>query len=93
MQLIDLQISCECTQAIKQAKVYTLGQLQLTQLNFAILNSHVAVVYLRFIKRTYFYLAKLKIAVLAFFKQENCCSGYQSNHYKRGKAVQEIPNP
>ena len=40
---------------------------------FAILNSHVTVTYLRFIKNTYFYVVKQKnkkIAVLTFFKQK-----------------------
>ena len=59
-------------QTIKQEKVYTHEQLKLTHTNFFILNSHVTVIYLRIIKphlcdKT----EKLKIAVLAFFKQEN----------------------
>ena len=43
-------------------------------MNFTILNSHVAVIRLRFIKNTYFYVKKLKklMTELAFFKQENC---------------------
>ena len=60
------------TQAIKQEKVCTNGQLKLTHTNFFILNSNVTVIYLRIIKphlcdKT----EKLKTAVLAFFKQEN----------------------
>ena len=37
-----------------------LGQLKLTKINFTILNSHVTVIYLRFIKNTYFYVIKQK---------------------------------
>ena len=50
----------------------------MTHINFVILNSHVTVTYLRFIKGTYVYnVEKLKIAAfliiykeVAFFKQE-----------------------
>ena len=41
-------------QAMKQEKVYTQGQWKLTHINFVILNSYVKVIYLRFIKNTYF---------------------------------------
>ena len=41
IQLVDLQILCGCTQAIKQEMVYNQGQLKLTRTNFAILNSHI----------------------------------------------------
>ena len=58
IQLVDLKTSCGCTQAIKQEKVYTQGQLKLTHINFSILNSHVTVIFLRFIKNTYFYVVK-----------------------------------
>ena len=34
------------------------GQLKLTHINFTILNSHVTVIYLRFIKNTYFYVVE-----------------------------------
>ena len=50
------------SQAIKQENVYIQGQLKLklTHINFAILNSHVIVIYLRFIKSIYFYGVKQK---------------------------------
>ena len=35
-------------------------QLKMTHVKFAILNSHVTVTYLRFIKNTYFYAVKEK---------------------------------
>ena len=35
-------------------------QLKITDVKFAILNSHVTVTYLRFIKNTYFYAVKQK---------------------------------
>ena len=35
-------------------------QLKITHVKFAILNSHVTVTYLRFIKNTYFYAVKQK---------------------------------
>ena len=47
-------------QAVKQEKVYTLGQLKFTHINFAILNSHVTVVYVRYIRSTYFYVVEQK---------------------------------
>ena len=76
MQFMDLQISCGWTQAIKQEKVYTQGQLKLTYINFVILNSHVTVTYIFKIYQKQVFLhshtEKLKIAVLDFFKQENC---------------------
>ena len=55
MQLMDLQISYGCAQAIKQEMVYSQGQLKLTHITFAILH---------------FYAVKqeFKMAVLAFFK-------------------------
>ena len=59
--------------AIKQEKVYTQEQLKLTHINFVVLNSY-EVIYLRFIKKTYFWAVKnlnVKIAVSAFFKEEN----------------------
>ena len=61
------------TQALKQEKVYTQGQLKLTNINLAILNSNVTVIYLRFIKNSYFYAIKQTkkiklIAVLAFLQ-------------------------
>ena len=58
MQLVDLQISCECTQAIKQEKVYTQGQLKLTHINFTILKRYITV--LSFLKNNYFYVVKQK---------------------------------
>ena len=58
IKLVNPQILCGCTQAIKQEKVHIWGQLKLTYINFAILNSHVIVLYLRFIKNTYFYVVK-----------------------------------
>ena len=60
MQLVDLQVLCGCTQAIKQEKIYKQGQLKLPHINFAILNSHVTIIYLRFIKSIYFYVVKQK---------------------------------
>ena len=55
MQLMDLQISYGCAQAIKQEMVYSQGQLKLTHITFAILH---------------FYAVKqeFKMAVVAFFK-------------------------
>ena len=41
-------------QAIRQEKVYTQGLLKLTHINFVILNSYVKVIYLSFVKNTYF---------------------------------------
>ena len=38
----------------KKEKLYTQGQLKLTYINFVILNSHVAVIFLRFVKNTFF---------------------------------------
>ena len=46
--------------AMKQEKFYTQGELKLNHKNFTILNSHVTVIYLRFIKNTYFYVVKQK---------------------------------
>ena len=68
-QLVDLQFSCWCIwQAIKQEIVCTLGQLKLTHINFAILNSHVTVIYLRFIKNAVFMWYHRKIEnTLDFF--------------------------
>ena len=40
---------------------YTQGQFKLTHINFAILNSYVKVIYLRFIKNTYPIFRCLKI--------------------------------
>ena len=45
MQVVDLHISCGCTQAIKQQKVYPEGQLKLSHINFVILNSHIRVMF------------------------------------------------
>ena len=45
-------------QAIKQEKLYTQGQLKLTHINFVILHGYVKVIYLRFIKNTYFKVVK-----------------------------------
>ena len=69
MQLVDLQISRGFTQVIKQEKVYTpLAELKFTHIDFAILNSDVTVIYLRFIKNTYFYVVKQKkVAIFGFF--------------------------
>ena len=55
MQLMDLEISYGCAQAIKQEMVYSQGQLKLTHITFAILH---------------FYAVKqeFKMAVVAFFK-------------------------
>ena len=39
------------------------GQLKLTHINLAVLNIHVTVTYLRFIKNTYFYAVKEKKCV------------------------------
>ena len=52
MQLVDLQISCECIsyRLFKQENVSTQRQLKLTHINFVILNSYVTVTYIRFIK-------------------------------------------
>ena len=73
---MELQISCGCTQAVKQEKVYTQGNLKLKYINFVILNSHVTVTYVFKIYQKKLLLCsnteKLKIDVLAFFKQENC---------------------
>ena len=38
----------------------TQGQLKMTHINFAILNSNVTVIYLKFIKNTHFYEVKQK---------------------------------
>ena len=58
------------TYAIKQEIVYTQGQLKLTHMNFAILNSHVTVMYLRFIKNTIFmwYHRKIEHSCIGFFQ-------------------------
>ena len=45
-------------QAIKQEKVYTQGQLKLTDINFVILTSHLGAIYFRIIKNTYIYAVK-----------------------------------
>ena len=42
--------TCTYIQVIKQERVYIQGQLKLTHINFAILNRHVTVIYLTFIK-------------------------------------------
>ena len=47
MWLVDLQILCGCTQAIKQDKVCKQRQLKLTHINVAILNRYVTVIYLK----------------------------------------------
>ena len=44
----------------KQEKVYTQEQLKLIHINFSILSSHTKVIYIRFIKNTYFYTVKQK---------------------------------
>ena len=43
------------------------SELNVTHINFAILNSHVTVTYLRFIKSTNFYVVKQKFKIPAFF--------------------------
>ena len=49
MQLVHLQISWVYTQVITQEGLHKQGKLKLININFTILNSHVTVVYLRFI--------------------------------------------
>ena len=82
-----------CAQATKSLHT---GRVKITHINFAILNSHIIVVFLRFIRNTYFYVVKqkLKITVLAFFKQENCYNkmisvrkSYLSKSFKKQKAI------
>ena len=54
------------TRAIKQEGVHQ-RQLKMTHINFAILNSHVTVISLTFIKNTYFYPVKKKKLKIAVF--------------------------
>ena len=65
MKLVDL---VGVHQAIKQEKVYTQEQLKLIHINFSILNSHVTVIYLRFIKNIYFHAVNRNT--------ENNCIGF-----------------
>ena len=62
-------------QAIRQERVYTQEHLKLIHINVFILNTHITVAYLRFIKNIIFMLyknkKKMKIIVLAFFTQKN----------------------
>ena len=46
-------------------------KLKLTHINFVTLNSHVTVIYVRFIKSTYFYVVKLK-------NRKSCISFFSS---------------
>ena len=73
-QLVDLQFLCWCTQtsSIKQEIVYTQGKLKVTHIIFVILNSHVTIIYWRFIKNTVFmwYQRKIENSCIGFFKQE-----------------------
>ena len=75
MQLVNLQISCECTPGYQAKKGLHTGTIKIDPYNASISNSHITIIYLTFIKNTYFNLywktEKLKINVLAFFKQEN----------------------
>ena len=74
MQLVDLQISCGCIQARYQArKGLHIGQLKLTQINFAMLNSHVIVIFKIYQKPLFLCgkTEKLKIAVLVFVSKKN----------------------
>ena len=48
------------------------GKVKIDQHKFTILNSHVTVVYLRFLIFFCGKTEKLETAVLAFFEQENC---------------------
>ena len=43
---------------MKQEKFYKQGQLKFTHVYFSILNSHVTVIYLKFIENTYFEAVK-----------------------------------
>ena len=52
---------------IMREKLITEG-VKMTHIGFVIINSHVTVIYLRFIKNTYFYAVKRKI--------ENTCTGF-----------------
>ena len=73
MQLVDLQISCGCIQARYQArKGLHIGQLKLTQINFAMLNSHVIVTF-KIYQKPLFLCGKteLKIVVLVFVSKKN----------------------
>ena len=56
-------------QTIRQEKVYTQEQLKLTHINFVILNSYVKVIYLRFVKNTFFQAVKN-------IKFGNSCNGF-----------------
>ena len=60
------------TQVITQEGLHKQGKLKLININFTILNSHVTVVYLRFLVFFCGKTEKLETAVLAFFEQENC---------------------
>ena len=80
MQLVNLTFTSECTtpQAMKQEMVYTQRQLRLTHKNFAILNSHITVIYLRFKKhllsKTFIFMwqnRKIKNSCIEFFETRN----------------------
>ena len=60
-------------QPIKQEKTYTQEQLKLIHKNVSILNSHIIVIYIKDLSKTILCCKteEWKIAVLAFFKQEN----------------------
>ena len=60
------------TLVIMQEGLHKQGKLKLININFTILNSHVTVVYLRFLVFFCGKTEKLETAVLAFFEQENC---------------------
>ena len=60
---------------VSRKKAYTKGQLKLTHIEFAILNSHVTGKYLRLIRKHFFlfqYNKKMKITISALFKSDNC---------------------
>ena len=65
MQMVQISVWLY-TQAIKQEGVHQ-RQLKMTHINFAILNNHVTVMSLTFIKNTYFYTVKKKKLKIAVF--------------------------
>ena len=71
IQLVDLQILCGCTQAIKEEMVYKQGQLKLTHTNFAILNSHIYI--FKIILKTFILCGKTK-------KVKNSCWLFSSKN-------------
>ena len=89
MQFVYLQVSCGCTQAVKQEKVYTLGQLKLNlkkPYNSYILKIHQKPLFL--CGKT----EKLTMPVLAFAKQENSLLGQNLLKNKKQLPTEKFGN-